>query len=78
MRLWEISQSPLGAPAPYFVTTWEANPGDRAPRALGTPVFAASVELAKQSCPPGLIWNPPAIDRRQPRGIVAIGTDPPG
>lgn len=74
--LWEICHSPTGAPAPYFVISWEGEPGGR-PVPRGEPIFAASVELAKQACPANLVWSPPSNDRRQPRGILEIGTEPP-
>jgi hypothetical protein len=74
MRIWEISQSPTGSPAPYFVMEWEGEPGG-SPKAAGVPVFAASMNQARDVLPRGLVRKSPSKDARQPRGILEIWTE---
>jgi hypothetical protein len=76
MRIWEISQSPTGSPAPYFVMCWEGTPGGK-PGRVGEPVFAVSMEKARDVLPRGLTRKPVSKDGRQPRGILEIWAEAP-
>lgn len=58
MTAWAVYWAPAGSPAAFLVQRWEGEPGAR-PRS-DAPVFAATLDLARDVVPKGLERHAPA------------------
>lgn len=67
-KVWAIYNSPAGAPAPLTVLEWDAEPGAAARH--GEPVFAASLELARDAIPKGLERRDPIEHKGEAKDLV--------
>ena len=68
MTIWSIYTAPEGSPAPFVALPWETAAG-ATPR-HGDPVFAASLEKAREVVPGGLVRSDPSKDRREPSELI--------
>lgn len=67
-KVFAIYNSPAGAPAPLTVLEWDAEPGAAARH--GEPVFAASLELARETLPKGLERSDPVAHAAEARDLI--------
>jgi hypothetical protein len=67
-RLWAIYRAPEGAPAPYMVAAWDTEPGGKPSRS--EPVFAASLEQAREVVPAGLERSDPSTSTAEARRLI--------
>lgn len=68
MTTWAIYRAPAGSPAPIMVVRWDDAPGTKPKQ--GEPIFAASVELARATVPPGMVRFDPSKAKGEPKTLI--------
>lgn len=65
---WAIYAAPSGAPAPFLVCAWLAAPGQQARHS--PPVYAASLEQAREVVPKGLTRSEPVHHESEALNLI--------
>ncbi len=68
MTIFAIYNAPSGAPAPFMVCAWIASPGAAARH--NPPVYAASLEQAREVVPKGLTRSEPVNHESEARNLI--------